>query len=211
MVQVEKAKMKSDRDAQDKGQADAGGGDLARLMAQVDPRQRPPVDQWKPDFCGDMDLRIARDGTWFYMGSPIGRAALVRLFASILRRDGDDYFLVTPVEKVRIRVDDAPFVAVELEARGAGDEQELLFRTNVDDVVIAGPGHPIRVETELESGAPAPYILVRDRLEALINRPVFYQLVDLGVDHVTDGRAALGVWSGGRFFSLGETGEPALA
>ncbi len=203
--------MKSDRGPEDMPGAGAQGGDLARLLSQVEAGKRPPVHQWNPEFCGDMDIRIARDGTWFYMGSPIGRAPLVRLFASILRRDGDEYFLVTPVEKVRIRVDDAPFVAVELEARGQGEEQELLFRTNVDDVVIAGPDHPIRVETDADSGEPAPYILVRDRLAALINRPVFYQLVELGVERVIEGRTVLGVWSGGQFFSLGETGEPDAA
>ncbi len=143
-------------------------------------------------------MRIARDGSWHYLGSPIGRPALVRLFASILRLDPDGFCLVTPGEKQRIRVDDAPFVAVELRAAGSGPSASLSFRTNVDDVVTAGPDHPIRVVTDAESGQPSPYVMVHRGLEALIARPVFYELADLAVDR----EGVMGVWSGGTFFPL---------
>jgi hypothetical protein len=153
-----------------------------------------------PAFCGDIDMRIARDGTWFYHGTPIGRKPLVKLFASALARDAaGDYWLTTPAERCRIRVDDAPFVAVDMTASGAGETQSISFTTNVDDVVIAGPDHPIRVEIEHETGTPIPYIRVRGGLDALIARPVYYRLVDIAVER----GAEMGVWSGGVFFSLG--------
>ncbi|WP_043140414.1 DUF1285 domain-containing protein [Mameliella alba] len=158
----------------------------------------PPVHKWNPPFCGDLDMRIARDGTWFYLGTPIGRFELVRLFSSILRKDGDDYFLVTPVEKVGITVDDAPFVAVDFEAEGEGESQVLTFETHVGDHAAAGPDHPIRVERDPETGEPSPYVLVRANLEALIDRKSFYRLVDLGAHH--DGW--FGVWSSGLFFPI---------
>lgn len=164
----------------------------------------PPVHKWNPPFCGDIDMRIARDGTWYYMGTPIGRKPMVKLFSSVLRRDPDDkYYLVTPVEKLGIKVDDAPFLAVELAVTGAGRDQMLTFRTHVDDVVTADVEHPIRVETAAD-GEPSPYVLVRDRLEALIARSVFYELVDLGVEEVVDGETKFGVWSSGTFFPIGE-------
>jgi len=156
------------------------------------------VQDWNPPFCGDLDMRIARDGTWFYEGTPIRRPALVRLFSTILRRDGDDYFLVTPVEKVGITVDDAPFVAVDVEAEGAGPDQALRFETNVGDYVTAGPDHPIRVERDPETGEPAPYVLVRANLEALIDRKSFYRLVEMG--DRDDGW--FGLWSDGAFFRI---------
>jgi len=162
----------------------------------------PPVHKWNPPFCGDLDMRIARDGTWFYLGTPIGRPALVRLFSTILRRDGDDYFLVTPVEKVGITVDDAPFVAVDFEASGSGIDQDLTFSTNVGDSVTAGPAHPIRVERDPATGEPAPYVLVRANLEALIDRKSFYRLVELGVHADHDGAQWFGLWSGGVFFPV---------
>ena len=143
-------------------------------------------------------MRIARDGTWFYQGTPITRTALVRLFSTILRRDGDDYFLVTPVEKVGITVDDAPFVAVDVEAERAGQDQTLRFETNIGDHVTAGPEHPIRVERDPETGEPAPYVLVRANLEALIDRKSFYRLVEIGDRQ--DGW--FGLWSGGAFFRI---------
>lgn len=143
-------------------------------------------------------MRIARDGTWFYLGTPIGRPELVRLFSTILRKDGEGYYLVTPVEKVGIRVDDAPFVAVDFEAEGTGEERVLSFLTNVGDRVAAGPGHPIRVERDPETGEPAPYVLVRADLEALIDRKSFYRLVEIGAHH--DGW--FGLWSGGEFFPV---------
>lgn len=165
-------------------------------------RKLPPVHLWNPDFCGDIDMRIARDGTWYYMGTPIGRKPMVRLFSTILRHDDDGkYYLVTPVEKVGIRVDDAPFLAVEMTVEGAGAEQNLTFRTNVEDVVTAGPDHPIRVVIDPETQEPAPYVHVRANLEALISRALFYDLVALAEER--DGR--LGVWSGGCFFVIGET------
>jgi len=155
-------------------------------------------------------MRIARDGTWFYHGSPIGRKPLVKLFASVLGRDEDGvYWLTTPVEKGRVEVDDAPFVAVALTVAGAGRDQRLRFRTNLDDEVTADADHPIRVVENPETGEPAPYVLVRDRLEALITRAVFYQLVEHGVEHARDGETLFGVWSAGCFFPLGRLGEEA--
>ena len=147
-------------------------------------------------------MRIARDGTWFYLGTPIGRAPLVKLFSSILKREGDRYFLVTPVEKVGITVDDAPFVAVDFTAEGAGRDQRLTFETHVGDVVTAGPEHPIRVVRDPETGEPAPYLMVRRGLEALIDRKSFYRLVEIGCDHDVDGVTQFGLWSGGAFFPI---------
>lgn len=158
----------------------------------------PPVHLWNPPFCGDLDMRIARDGTWFYLGTPIGRPALVRLFSTILRKDGDDYFLVTPVEKVGIKVDDAPFVAVDFNKKGDG----LEFETNVGDRVVAGPDHPIRVVRDPDTGEPSPYILVRANLEALIDRKSFYRLVDIGEHADHDGAQWFGLWSQGTFFPI---------
>lgn len=143
-------------------------------------------------------MRIARDGTWFYLGTPIGRIELVRLFSTILRRDGDDYFLVTPVEKVGLTVDDAPFVAVDFEVEGMGSDQSLRFETNVGDHVTAGPDTPIRVARDPQTGEPAPYVLVRANLEALIDRKSFYRLVEIGA-HKDDW---FGLWSGGTFFPI---------
>jgi hypothetical protein len=161
----------------------------------------PPVHLWNPPFCGDLDMEIRRDGTWFYEGTPIGRKPLVRLFSTILKREGDAYFLVTPVEKVGIRVEDAPFVAVDLEAAGEGRDQVVTFTTNVGDVVVAGEDHAIRVLRD-ETGEPSPYIHVRAGLEALIDRKSFYRLVDLGEAHVVEGTEWFGVWSGGTFFPI---------
>jgi len=154
-------------------------------------------------------MRIARDGTWFYHGSPIGRIALVKLFSTVLRRDGaGDYWLVTPAEQGRIEVDDVPFVAVEVKAEGAGQGRSLSFRTNLDEWVTAGPDHPIRVIGDPElSDAPAPYILIRDRLEARIGRAVFYELVELAEERQTPQGTELGVWSGQTFFPLGQLPE----
>lgn len=162
----------------------------------------PPVHLWDPPFCGDIDMEIRRDGTWFYQGTPIGRAPLVRLFSSILRREGDAYFLVTPVEKVGIRVEDAPFVAVDANAAGADTDQVIAFTTNVGDRVTAGPEHPIRVERDPETGEPAPYLLVRVNLEALIDRKTFYRLVELGAQHPHAGENWFGLWSSGCFFPM---------
>jgi hypothetical protein len=164
-------------------------------------RQLPPVERWNPAHCGEIDIRIARDGTWFHEGIPIGRKEIVRLFSTILLKEADAFYLITPVEKMRIRVDDAPFLAVLLDAEGTGRDQRLVFTTNVGDEVVAGSDHPIRVDTNLQTGEPAPYIHVRRGLEARISRPVFYQLADMAESHTNSG--ILGVWSSGRFFVLG--------
>ena len=178
---------------------------LGGMTSVVEARKRgpAPVHLWNPAFCGDIDMRIASDGTWFYNGSPIGRAPLVQLFASILRRDGDQYLLVTPVEKVGIRVDDAPFVAVEMAvaAQGAGAAQSLSFRTNVDDFVTVGPEHPLRFERGPADGLK-PYVLVRDDLWALVKRALFYDLVALGHTEPWQGEHWFGVSSGGAFFAM---------
>jgi hypothetical protein len=166
-----------------------------------------PVHLWNPPDCGPLDIRIARDGTWFYLGTPIGRMALVKLFASILKREGDAFYLVTPVEKVGITVDDAPFVAVDVEAEGTGRAQVLHFTTNVGDTVTAGPEHPIRVERDPETGEPAPYVEVRGGLEALIDRKSFYRLAELGAHETHNGADWFGLWSGGRFFPVIPSGE----
>ncbi|WP_275627169.1 DUF1285 domain-containing protein [Pseudomonas sp. 273] len=179
-------------------------GKAGDLLAQIPASKGlPPVHLWNPPFCGDIDMRIARDGTWYYLGTPIGRKPMVKLFSSIIRRDGDDYFLVTPVEKCGIRVDDAPFVAVTLGVEGQGEAQQLRFTSNVEDEFVAGADHPIRVDIDPQTQEPAPYVLVRSNLEALIHRNVFYQLVELAVPRLIDGQQWLGVWSGGEFFAIG--------
>lgn len=167
----------------------------------------PPVHLWNPPFCGDLDMRIARDGTWFYLGTPIGRPSLVKLFSSILKREDGKYFLVTPVEKVGIQVDDAPFVAVDFERDGQGRDQTLTFITQVGDRTTAGPDRPIRVIRDPHTGEPSPYVLVRANLEALIDRKSFYRLVELGVHEPLDGQNWFGLWSGGRFFPLMPSAE----
>ena len=171
---------------------------LATAARKAGKKGPPPVHLWDPPFCGDLEMRIARDGTWFYEGTPIGRQPLVRLFASILKKEDGKYFLVTPVEKVGITVEDAPFVAVDFErADGALD-----FVTNVGDRVVAGPDHAIRVERDGADGEPAPYIHIRRGLEALIDRKSFYRLVDLGEHRDHDGTRWFGVTSGGSFFPI---------
>lgn len=162
----------------------------------------PPVHLWNPPFCGNLDMRILRDGTWFYEGTPIGRAELVRLFSTILKREGDDYFLVTPVEKVGIQVEDAPFVAVDFEPVGEGTAQVLTFTTNVGDSVAAGPEAPIRVVRDPDTGEPSPYVLIRANLEALIDRKSFYRLVEIGAHADWEGTSWFGLWSGGTFFPV---------
>jgi len=180
-----------------------GAAPLAGLEAMLrvqDQDKLPPVDSWNPPYCGDIGMAIASDGTWFYQGSPIGRKPLVRLFSRVLRRDLDGrHFLVTPVEKVDVAVADAPFLAVEMEVSGSGQGQELIFRTNVDDVVRCGAEHPLRFEPEAGSGGLKPYLLVRGRLEALVTRALYYDLVEMAVE---DEGSHLGLWSGGVFFPL---------
>ena len=168
----------------------------------------PPVEMWNPENCGAMDLIIKRDGTWMHEGSPIGRRKLVQLFATILRTDKDGTtYLVTPYEKIEITVEDAAFTAIRVDATGQGEAQDLLFTTNVGDTVKAGPQRPLRIAIDVKTGEPSPYILVRGRLEALLGRAVFYELVELAVERETDAGVQLGVWSGGVFFPLGETGS----
>lgn len=161
-----------------------------------------PVHLWNPPFCGDLDMEIKRDGTWFYMGTPIGRHALVKLFSSILKLEDGKYFLVTPVEKVGIRVQDAPFLGNDVTAHGSGPQQTLTFTTQVGDTVEAGADNPIRVPRDPETGEPSPYVMVRAGLEALIDRKSFYRLVDLGEVARHNDEDWFGVWSGGVFFPI---------
>jgi uncharacterized protein len=175
---------------------------LASAAKSAGKKGPPPVHLWNPPFCGDLDMEIRRDGTWFYLGTPIGRHALVKLFSTIIRKDGDAYFLVTPVEKVGIRVVDAPFVAVDADVSGAGNGQTITFTTNVEDEVTAGPDHPIRVIRDADTGEPSPYVLIRRNLEALIDRKTFYRLVEIGAHHVVAGTSWFGLWSGGEFFPV---------
>ena len=186
--------------------AKAGQSGLEALTASV-PRENkglPPVERWNPPFCGDIDMRIAADGTWFYQKTPIGRPALVKLFASVLKREGDKYFLVTPVEKVGIVVEDAPFLAVEMKT-SAGDVTRILqFRTNVDDWVAAGPGHALRFEQQPLNGGLKPYLHVRRDLWAKVARALFYDLVALGEERDVGDKAMFGVVSGGEFFAMAE-------
>lgn len=169
--------------------------DVARLAQE---KRLPPVDKWNPDHCGDSEMRIARDGTWFHQGSPIGREAMVRLFSTILRREADGSFvLVTPVEKLTIAVEDAPFVAVELKSVGVGESRSLAFRLNTGDLVTAGPDHRLTIR-EGEDG-PHPYLHVRAGLEALVARSVYYELMNLAIE---EGADPVGLWSDGGFFRL---------
>jgi uncharacterized protein len=161
-----------------------------------------PVHLWNPPYCGEIDMRIAADGTWFYQGTPIGRPALVKLFASILKREGDKFFLVTPVEKCGIVVEDAPFMAVELQAGDGGGGPELRFRTNVDDWVVCGPGHPLRFEKEAATGGLKPYVHVRADLWAKATRAVWFELVERGEVRVVGGAEMFGVASAGEFYAM---------
>ena len=176
---------------------------IARAGAETGGRGLPPVERWNPPFCGDIDMEIRADGTWFYLGTPIGRAPLVRLFSTVLRKDEDGgTYLVTPVEKVGIRVADAPFLAVEMNAWGEGEGQTLTFRTNVGDVVEAGPDHPLRFVVKGENSELKPYLLVRGRLEALVSRAMMYELVGLGETIGIDGVDMFAVRSGGVVFPI---------
>ena len=181
---------------------DRGNSSPASAPPALAHGKRPPAVE-----LGDLDMRIARDGSWFYRGSPIGRMPLVKLFASVLRREMDgSYWLVTPAERGRVTVEDAPFIAVAVDREGEGRDQRLIFRTNLDEIVTAGAGHELRIETAAD-GTPAPYILVRPGLEARLARPVFYELAELGGEERVAGESRFGVWSGGLFFELGDPGE----
>jgi uncharacterized protein len=162
----------------------------------------PPVELWNPPFCGDLDMRIAADGTWFYLKTPIGRPALVKLFASVLKREDAKYYLVTPVEKCGIRVDDAPFLAVEMAVAESDAGRVLNFRTNVDDWVACGPQHALRFEPEAATGGLKPYLHVRRDLWAKVTRTLFFDLVELGEEREIDGKPMFGVSSMGTFFSM---------
>ncbi len=172
----------------------------ALLKAQQSGKSPPPVEKWNPPYCGDIGMEIRADGTWFYQKTPIGRMPLVKLFASVLRKDEDGrHYLVTPVEKVDVAVADAPFLAVEMEVRGTNEQQTLVFRTNVDDIVTCGPENPLRFAMEASSGGLKPYLLVRGRLEALVTRALYYDLVELAQE-ASDGSLAL--ISNGAMFPL---------
>jgi hypothetical protein len=162
----------------------------------------PPVHLWDPPFCGDLDIRIASDGTWFYMGSPIGRLPLVKLFASVIKREGDKYFLVTPVEKIGITVEDAPFLAVEMQSEPTSAGRRLHFRTNVDDWVACGPEHALRFEPEVSSGGLKPYLHIRRNLWAKVTRALFYDLVEMGEERDIGGVSMYGIDSDGTFFPM---------
>jgi hypothetical protein len=167
----------------------------------------PPVHLWNPPFCGDLDMRIAADGTWYYLKTPIGRPALVKLFASVLKREGDRYFLVTPVEKCGITVDDVPFLAVELRLEAPGPGRTLRFRTNVDDWVACGTEHALRFEPEEGTGGLRPYLHVRSNLWARVKRALFFDLVDLGEERDVEGVRMFGVVSSGAFFAMAPADE----
>lgn len=190
--------------------AEAGSG-LEALMRRASAqlpdgkqgRGLPPVELWEPDYCGELDMEIRADGTWFYMGTPIGRKELVRLFSTVLRKDADgETYLVTPVEKIKIRVEDAHFLAVEMDVSGTGDEQVLTFRTNVGDVVTVNEKNPLRFVVEEDNDGLKPYLAVRGRLEALVSRSVMYELAALGEDIVVDGQKMFAVRSAGSVFAM---------
>ncbi|HZQ11914.1 MAG TPA: DUF1285 domain-containing protein [Pseudolabrys sp.] len=188
---------------------DRGLGGLDAIVTAL-PREKrgallPPVEKWNPPFCGNIDMKIEADGTWYYQKTPIGRPALVKLFSTVLKREGDQYFLVTPVEKVGITVVDAPFLAVELKVDRAG-EQSLAFRTNVDDWVEAGPGHALKFVSEPATGGLKPYLHVRRELWAKVTRALFYDLVALGEERDVGGTPMFGVASKGEFFAMAEAG-----
>jgi hypothetical protein len=180
----------------------AGLEGLAGAVKTAPGQGPPPVHLWNPAYCGEIDMRIAADGTWFYQKTPIGRPALVKLFASILKREGEKYFLVTPVEKCGIVVDDAPFMAVALRIDDSAAGRALHFRTNVDDWVACGPDHPLRFEPEAATGGLKPYLHVRRDLWAKVTRALFYDLVDLGEEREVAGTPMFGVASAGEFYAM---------
>ncbi|MFN4128519.1 MAG: DUF1285 domain-containing protein [Paracoccaceae bacterium] len=171
-------------------------------LAALPKKGPPPVHLWNPPYCGEMDMRIARDGTWFHEGTPIGRPEMVRMFSSILKREGDRFYLVTPVEKVGIQVDDTPFLAVDFTCVGKGRDQQLSFVTKTEDEVVAGPENAIRVVRDPKTGEPSPFVHIRAGMEARIDRKTFYRLVDLGMQENVDGTPWFGVWSANVFFPM---------
>jgi hypothetical protein len=184
-------------------------GAMSRLLSALGSgpsRGLPPVERWNPAFCGDLDMRIAADGTWFYLGTPIGRPALVKLFSSVLKREGDDYFLVTPVEKVGIRVEDAPLQAVEMAVEGEGDQRSIAFRTGTDDLVTVGPDNALRFERAANEGVK-PYVHVRRGLWARLTRALTYDLLALGEISEIEGEAQFGIAAGGAFHVVAPASE----
>ena len=178
-------------------------GKFAALLQAEREHGPPPVERWDPPYCGDIGLKICADGTWVYRDSPIRREALVKLFASVLRKDADGRtYLVTPAEKVDMAVEDAPFLAVEMEVHGTGKGQELIFRTNVDDIVRCGLEHPLRFSVQEPTGGLKPYVRVRGRLDALLTRPLYYDLVGLAGEEMRGGSFVPGLWSGDTFFAM---------
>lgn len=189
----------------DKKNDSRGLSGLEALLKEQAGDRLPPVETWNPPYCGDIGMRIRNDGVWFYQGSPIGRKPLVKLFSRVLRKDEDGrHYLVTPVEKVDVAVDDAPFLAVEMEVQGSGEDQVLTFRTNVDDVVRCGPDHALRFVEETPGGGLKPYLRVRGRLVALVTRALYYDLVELAVPG-ENGADRLVVWSAGIPFPVAAT------
>ncbi|AWM86164.1 DUF1285 domain-containing protein [Microvirga sp. 17 mud 1-3] len=190
--------------------APTSGSALSRLAAALGPeksrRGPPPVERWNPAYCGEIDMRIAADGTWHYMGTPINRPALVRLFSTVLRKDPERYVLVTPVERVGITVEDAPFVAVEMAVEGEGEARQVAFRTNVDDLVQVGPDHPLRFETDAHGGVK-PSVKVRGDLWARVTRALTFDLIALGEERMVEGVRQFGVPAGGVFFPIAPADE----
>lgn len=184
-------------------------GNIAQTLKGLGKKKAvPPIHEWNPPFCGDIDMQIARDGRWYYNGSPIGRESMVKLFSTVLRHDDDGcYYLVTPVEKVRIQVEDAPFMVVQACVQEGTSGREYLFTTNVGDEVVLDEEHPLSVATDPETGEPAPYIRVRDRLDALVHRNVFYQLVEEAEALDSEGHLELQITSQGKPYSLGRIEE----
>lgn len=180
--------------------------DLMKAIGEAESGQRP-VESWNPDYCGEIDIVIRADGSWWHEGGLIARKGLLGLFASVLRKDADGHtYLVTPVEKLRITVERAPFIAMRLDVKGEGEGQRLFFKTNLAGTVEVSAEHPLRVKTDPETLEPSPFVLVRSRLEAALTRPVFYELVDHAVEIETVSGPQLGVYSNGTFFPLGPVG-----
>lgn len=186
------------------------GLSLSEIAQMAADGRLPPVEKWNPDHCGDSGMRIAADGQWWHEGSPIGRAALVRLFSTVLRREPDGgHVLVTPIEKLSIAVEDAPFIAVEMESEGEGESRRLAFRTNVGDLIIAGPDRPLTIADR--GHGEHPYLRVRGGLDALVARPVYYELANLALDEAPGPDGRTGLWSDGAFFALEPTAETGRA
>lgn len=177
-------------------------GIAAAARAAAKGKGLPPVHLWNPPFCGDLDIRIARDGTWYYLGTPFGRPELVRLFSTILRKDDDKYYLVTPVEKIGITVEDVPFLAIDFQVTGSGFDQVLTFTTSVGDLATAGPEHTLTVSYDSDTAEPSPYIHIRADLIARIDRKSFYRLIEICTHHEVKGESWFGLWSAGVFFPI---------